>query len=106
MSNFTTAQIPMSSQAFTKPNVINYPWVFYVRVKRRKWFTNFWKSRGSNYLDLQFFNIHISIGMPWHKSVLENIEHNYPMDGLNHCKKTNDTFTKWYHFHIGSYKDL
>ncbi len=86
--------------------ISSYPWVFWVRFEKRNWFCNFWKSRGSNCLDIQIFKLRISIGMPWHKEVLRKASVNYPMEGLNHCRKTNETFTKWYHLHIGSYNDL
>ena len=88
----------------SKNNVItSYPWVFWIRFETRDWFTNFWKSRGSNCLDIQIYKLHISIGMPWHQEVLKKQKENYPLQGLNHCKEANESFTKWYHFHIGSY---
>lgn len=87
-----------------KNNIINhYPWVFWLRFEKRDWFTNFWKSRGANCLDIQIYKLHISIGMPWHTEVLRKAEVNYPLEGLDHCKKTNESFTKWYQFHVGSY---
>ena len=86
--------------------ISRYPWVFWIRFEKRDWFCNFWKSRGSNCLDIQIFKLHISIGMPWHKEVLRKADVNYPLEGLNHCRKANETFTKWYHLHIGSYNGL
>jgi dTDP-4-dehydrorhamnose 3,5-epimerase-like enzyme len=86
--------------------VKNYPWVFWVRVEKRDWFAKFYKSRESNALDLQFFNWHISLGRPWHQEVLKKAEVIFPMDGLDHCRKVNETFTKWYHFKIGDYNKV
>lgn len=86
--------------------VKNYPQVFWIRIEKRDWFQKFWKSRGSNCLDLQFLNLHISIGMPWHKLVLNKTKENYPLEGLDHCRKANETFTKWYHLHIGNYNKV
>ena len=86
--------------------VKNYPWVFYIRISKRNWFSNFWKSRGSNCLDIQIYNLHISIGMPWHKEVLIKTNVNYPMEGLNHCRKANETFNRWYCLKIGNYNKI
>jgi hypothetical protein len=89
-----------------KEEKIYYPWVFWLSFERRKWFKRFWKSRGANSLDIQFFNLHISVGMPWNQHVLRGAVANYPLEGLDHFRKTNETFTKWHHIHIGSYNSV
>lgn len=83
-------------------NIKTYPWVFWITFSKRNWFKKIWWSRGSNFLDIQFYKIRISIGMPWHKEVLSKINEN-SIAGIESCRKTNESFTKWYHFHIGSY---
>ena len=49
------------------------PFVFWVHIEKREWFSRFWKSRSANCLDMQFFKWHISIGMPWLKNYTEQI---------------------------------
>jgi hypothetical protein len=83
--------------------VKNYPWVFWIRFEKRKWFKNFWKTRGSNCMDIQLYNLRISIGLPWHRDVLMKAKENHPLEGLGHFRRANETFNKWYCFHIGSY---
>ena len=85
--------------------ISRYPWVFWIRFEKRDWFCNFWKSRGSNCLDIQIFKLHISIGMPWHKAVLKYASED-TLNGFEPLKSANKTFTKWYHLHIGSYNGL
>jgi len=54
------------------------PFVFYIDVKYcPQWFSYFWKNRGANYFEFQFWKIRVDIGMPWHKSFVENIYHSY-----------------------------
>lgn len=65
-------------------------WVFWVFIEKREWFTNFWKSRGSNCLDIQIYNYHIGIGLPWHKEVIRKANVNHPMEGVNHMLNTNE----------------
>ncbi len=44
----------------------NIDWVFWIDISiRKEWFTKFWKTRGANFLEIQFFNLRIGIGMPW-----------------------------------------
>ena len=93
-------------QIQTNKLIKRYPWVFWLRFEKRDWFSNFWKSRGANFLEIQIFKLCISIGLPWNKEVLKQVDVNYPLEGLNHLRKTNETFNKWYHFHIGSYKSI
>jgi hypothetical protein len=57
-------------------------WVFWVQIEKRDWFKRFWKSRGSNSLNIQFFKWYISIGMPWLKHVIDSTE-------LSSIEKTN-----------------
>jgi hypothetical protein len=59
-------------------------WVFWITVEKRDWFTNFWKLRGSNCLNIQIYNYHIGIGLPWHKEV------NHPMEGVKYMLRTNE----------------
>jgi len=87
----------------TKNKKIKYPWVFWVRFKKRKWYKKFWYGRGANYFEIQFFNILLSIGMPWHQNVLKSSQDNH-LYGFSTLEKTNKSFTKWYCLHIGSYK--
>jgi len=54
-------------------------WVFWVNVEKREWFKKFWKSRGSNCLDIQIFNWYISIALPWHKEVVRKADINHPL---------------------------
>jgi hypothetical protein len=89
-----------------KEEKIYYPWVFWINVEKREWFKRFWKSRGANSLHIQFFSLHISLGMPWNQQVLRSAVVNYPLEGFDNFKKTNATFTKWNHIHIGSYNDI
>lgn len=85
---------------------IKFPWVFWISIRKRDWFKKFWKSRGANHLDIQFFKLYITIGLPWKQIVLKKaIEGNYNINGLKALKETNKTFCRWYHIHIGSYKD-
>jgi hypothetical protein len=96
-----------TNEPLCKTAVISrYPWVFWIRFEKRDWFCNFWKSRGSNCLDIHIFKLHISIGMPWHKEVLRKADVNHPLELLSHRRKVNETFTKWYHLQIGSYNGL
>lgn len=87
----------------SKNKTIKYPWVFWIRFEKRKWFTHFWKMRGGNSMDIQFFNIHVSIGLPWHQVRLKYASED-KLNGFEPLKSTNKTFTKWYHLHVGSYK--
>ena len=64
------------------------PWVFWIQVRRRKWFKWFWKSRGANHLDIQIIWFHVSIGMPWNQS---NVRSELSQWGnLNNIEKTNN----------------
>jgi hypothetical protein len=41
-------------------------WVFWINISiRKKWFRKLWKTRGANFLDIQFFCFYVTIGMPW-----------------------------------------
>jgi len=82
-----------------------FPWVFWIRFEKREWFSNFWKARGSNCLDIQIFKIHVSIGMPWHKEALRYASED-TLNGYKPLISANKTFTKWYHIHIGSYDKI
>ncbi len=79
---------------------VKYPWVFWITIRKRNWVSNFWTTRGSNFRDIQFFKLHISIGLPWHKNVIIYYLED-KLEGIDSMKKTNDTFNRWYHFHIG-----
>jgi len=65
-------------------------WVFWVQIEKRDWFKRFWKSRGSNSLNIQFFKWYISIGMPWLKEVIDKADVNYPLGGIKHFHKVNE----------------
>jgi hypothetical protein len=65
-------------------------WIFYIQIEKRDWFKRFWKSRGSNCLNIQFFKWHISIGMPWLQDVVDKADVLYPLSGINHFHKTNE----------------
>lgn len=79
---------------------LKFPWVFFIRIEKRKWFKKVWISRCSNSMDIQFFGIHILTGLPWLNNVLNKADSNHPLEGLNHFITTNKTFSKWYHIHI------
>lgn len=66
---------------------IKFPWVFWIRFEKRQWFSKLWKSRGANFMDIQIFNIHISIGMPWKKMYMNSNMRDYR--SLKHMKHTN-----------------
>ena len=83
----------------------NYPWVFWIRFEKIKYFQWFQKIRYANCLQIQVFKLRVLIGMPWVKHVLKKADVNYPLEGISHFKNTNKTFNKWYHFHIGKYND-
>jgi hypothetical protein len=65
-------------------------WIFWVSIEKREWFKNFWKSRGSNCVDIQIYNYHISIGLPWHKEVIRKADVNHPLEGITHIFRTNE----------------
>lgn len=65
-------------------------WVFWVQIEKRDWFKRFWKSRGSNCLNIHIFKYHISIGMPWLPHIINNADELYPGEGINHLIKTNE----------------
>lgn len=45
-------------------------WVFWFRISvRKQWFSYWWKTRGSNHMELQIWIFKISIGLPWNKSI-------------------------------------
>lgn len=47
-------------------------WVFWFNVQIRKdWFSFWWKTRGSNFMEIQVWIFKISIGLPWSKIVKE-----------------------------------
>jgi len=53
-------------------------WVFWFNVSiRRNWFSYFWKTRGANFIEIQFFIFKISIGLPWHKNYINSIIRDY-----------------------------
>lgn len=60
-----------------KIETANYPWVFWVNIGWRKWFTFFWKTRGANFMDIQIWRMHISIGMPWYKGYLKGCQRDH-----------------------------
>lgn len=81
-----------------------FPWVFWINItKRPQWFSYWWKTRGSNYIEFQVWKFSISIGMPWHQSVL-NYMASDPLRGLSSAKATNEANQKGkYSFLIGRY---
>ncbi len=46
-------------------------WVFFISFEKRKWFTWFWKNRTANTYEIQVFNIHMIVGMPWHEEFIK-----------------------------------
>ena len=46
-------------------------WIFWINIRHKKWFTNTFKTRGANFLEIHFYGHEISIGMPWMKQVVE-----------------------------------
>ena len=65
-------------------------WVFWVTIQKRKgWFKKFWKTRGSNCMEIQIYDYKISIGLPWHKDVVAKANQNYPLEGINHFHRVN-----------------
>jgi hypothetical protein len=87
-----------------KQSVNNFPWVFWIHIKRRpQWFSYWWKTRGANYIEFQVWIFRISIGMPWLKYVLEGQLRDYKT--LRFAKETNDGNQKMkFSFLIGKYK--
>jgi hypothetical protein len=66
-------------------------WVFWITIQKREgWFKKFWKTRGSNAMEIQIYNYRISIGLPWHPEVIRKADVNYPMEGVNYMIKTNE----------------
>ena len=66
-------------------------WVFWLTVQKREgWFTKFWKSRGSNAMEIQIYDYRISIGLPWHPEVIRKADVNHPREGVGHMLKTNE----------------
>ncbi len=48
------------------------PWAFSISVDiRRDWFSYLWTERGANWRDFQIGWIHISLGRPWLKHVVD-----------------------------------
>jgi len=71
----------------------NYPWVLRLSISIRKdWFSYWWKTRGSNYLEMQIWIFRINIGMPWLPYVLEGKIRDY--GSLDDARRTNDSFIK------------
>lgn len=72
------------------------PWVFWFDISiRKKWFSNYWTTRGANFFEMQLWIFKISIGRPWIKS-----EH----FGYDHVKKANkDNLRAPFSFLIGKY---
>lgn len=67
-------------------------WVFWINIEKRKgWFNKFWYSRGANSLDIQILKYRILIGMPWLRSVIEKADINYPLEGIKHFEKVNES---------------
>jgi len=64
-------------------------WVFWIQIRRRKWFTNFHATRGANFKDIQFFGLLISFGLPWLKSVIESYNRDYTHKAKEHIQKVN-----------------
>lgn len=72
-------------------NIAKVDWVFWVQIEKREGFyKKFWKSRGSNCIDIQIYNYRISIGLPWHPQVLEKANENYPLEGIDHFHRVNE----------------
>ena len=85
-----------------REDVIRYPWVFWVSISiRKEWFSYWWKTRGSNFIEFQVWIFKINIGMPWQKS--PRMYYN-KMNELRNMKKTNENCLKApFSFLIGSY---
>lgn len=65
-------------------------WVFWFTIEKRKgWFKKFWKTRGSNFMEIQIYDYKISIGMPWHPEVVKKAGTSYPLEGINHFHEAN-----------------
>lgn len=52
-------------------------WVFWIEIKRRHWFKNFWTTRGANFYEIQIFGLRISIGMPWEYDFAKQVPDSY-----------------------------
>lgn len=78
-------------------------WVFWIAFEKRDWFNNIWYTRGSNYLDIQFFKIRISIGMPWLKAAYLSKVRDYGQTGaMTEINKANaGNLNLWFSFLIG-----
>lgn len=65
------------------------PWVFYVSIKvRRKWFSYWWSTRGTNSKEIQVWIFQINIGLPWREEALECMLREYGT--LGGVKEIND----------------
>jgi hypothetical protein len=83
-------------------NINFFPWVFYVDIRKRKWFSYYWSTRGANFKEFQIFIFKITIGMPWKKSVLNSKINDY--GNLKSAKNTNDANLKRrFSFQLGNY---
>jgi hypothetical protein len=65
------------------------PWVFWMHISiRRDWFSYWWKTRGSNFVEFQVWIFCISIGRPWLKKIVESNIRDY--GGVSQILKTNE----------------
>jgi hypothetical protein len=97
----------MSTELYknSKTNKYIYPWVFWIRFSIcSRMSSAFWYSRGANVIDIQLYKLRMSIGLPWLQTVLSYYANNSINKSFEHLKTTNDSYVKWYHIHIGTYK--
>lgn len=66
---------------------IKVPWVFYISIRQREWFSKFWKTRGANFIEFQLFRLQINIGLPWKKIVV--ISHLRDYNSIKSILETN-----------------
>lgn len=74
-----------------KQELANYPWVFWLKISYRpKWFSKWWKTRGSNAVEYQVWVFKISIGQPWLKCAVDAHQSSYGSAMYVHkCNKEN-----------------
>lgn len=80
-----------------------FPYIFWINISIRKnWFSLFWKSRGANFIEIQFLIFKINIGCSWGKNILKYYTDN--CESLSLLKKSNEMNLKApLSFQVGSY---
>ena len=93
----------MGEMDYTKMDMKKYPWVLWLVVRREKIISkNFWYVRMANCMEIQIFDLCVSIGLPWIPHVLEGKIRDY--SNLDTAMETNTAnIIQKFSFPIGSY---